>query len=74
MLSLRIFFVECVGVTGKSRNFAAEFLTQKPTMKTKTYKEPTMKVVKLEHRGLLMGSPTGSVNATMDGTFTEEDI
>ena len=43
-------------------------------MKTKTYKEPTMKVVKVELRGLLMGSPTGSVNATMSGTFDEEDI
>ena len=44
-------------------------------MKTKTYKEPTIKVVKVELRGLLMdGSSTGSVNATMEGTFTEEDI
>ena len=33
-----------------------------------------MKVVKVELRGLLMGSPTGSVNATMSGTFKEEDI
>ena len=43
-------------------------------MKRKDYQEPTMKVVKLEHKGLLMGSSTGSVNATMSGTFEEEDI
>ena len=43
-------------------------------MKKKDYKTPTMKVVKLQHRGLLMTSSGNNVNATMNGTFDEEDI
>lgn len=44
-------------------------------MKRKEYQEPTIKVVKVEQQcQLLDGSSSGSVNATMDGTFTEEDI
>ena len=41
-------------------------------MKRKDYLKPTMQVVKLQHTGMLMTS--GEVKATMDGTFTEEDI
>ena len=41
-------------------------------MKRKTYEEPTMQVVKLQQTGMLMTS--GPVNATMDGTFVEEDL
>ena len=41
-------------------------------MKRKTYEEPTMKVVKLQHTGMLMTS--GQVQATMNGTWEEEDI
>jgi len=41
-------------------------------MKRKDYQEPTIKVVKLQHAGLLMAS--GDVTATMNGTFEEEDI
>lgn len=42
-------------------------------MKRKDYEKPTMKVVQLKHRtSLLVGSE--QVNATMNGTFTEEDI
>ena len=44
-------------------------------MKTKTYKEPTIKVVKLEQQThLLAGSASGDVTATMNNTFEEEDI
>jgi hypothetical protein len=41
-------------------------------MKKKEYERPAMQVVKLQHTGMLMVS--GEVSATMDGTFTEEDI
>ena len=41
-------------------------------MKKKEYLCPTMQVVKLKHTGILMTS--GDVSATMDGTFTEEDL
>ena len=41
-------------------------------MKRKTYEEPTMQVVKLQQTGMLMTS--GNVNATMNGTWTEETI
>ena len=41
-------------------------------MKSKTYEEPTMQVVKLQQTGMLMTS--GNVNATMNGTWTEETI
>jgi hypothetical protein len=43
-------------------------------MNKKSYQRPTMKVVKLQHAGMLMTS--GEVNATLynDGTFVEEDI
>ena len=41
-------------------------------MKKKFYQKPTMKVVKLQQRAqLLAGS---QVNATMKGTWEEEDI
>ena len=40
-------------------------------MNRKDYQKPTMKVVKLQHRGMLMAS--GQVQATMSGTFTETD-
>ena len=43
-------------------------------MKRKDYEKPTMKVVKLQHTGMLMTS--GQVGATManDGLWEEEDI
>ena len=41
-------------------------------MKRKAYERPTAQVVKLHHTGMLMTS--GQVQATMDGTFTEEEI
>ena len=41
-------------------------------MKRKDYERPTMKVVKLQHHGMLMTS--GGVQATMNGTFEEEDL
>lgn len=41
-------------------------------MKRKEYLRPTADVVELEHTGILMTS--GDVSATMDGTFTEEDL
>ena len=46
-------------------------------MKKKDYQKPTMKVVKLHHRTLLLQTSrqaSGQVNATMYGTFEEEDI
>jgi hypothetical protein len=43
-------------------------------MKKKEYERPTMKVVKVQHRGLLMTSGGNNVSATMSGTFEEEDI
>ncbi len=44
-------------------------------MKRKDYQNPTTKVVKLQHRAhLLAGSNKDTVSATMDGTWTEEDI
>ena len=42
-------------------------------MKKRNYEIPTMKVVQLKHRtSLLVGSE--QVSATMNGTWTEEDI
>jgi len=45
-------------------------------MKKKEYERPTMQVVQLKQQPqLLAGSMnSGDVSATMDGTFTEEDI
>ena len=46
-------------------------------MKKTNYERPTMKVVQLKHRtSLLVGSEVTatSVSATMNGTWTEEDI
>ena len=40
-------------------------------MKRKNYERPTMKVVKLQHTGMLMTS--GEVQATMNNKFTETD-
>ena len=41
----------------------------------KKYEKPSTKVYVLKHRQqLLVGSATGDVNATMDGTWTEQDI
>ena len=41
----------------------------------KKYERPTMQVVQLKQRQqLLTGSATGAVNATMNDTWTEEDI
>ena len=40
-------------------------------MKKKEYERPTMQVVQLKQTGMLMTS--GNVNATMNGTWTEED-
>ena len=39
-------------------------------MKTKTYKEPTIKVVKVELRGLLMASESGQAGVQ---NYTVED-
>ena len=41
-------------------------------MKKKEYERPTMQVVQLKQTGMLMTS--GQVDATMDGTWTEENI
>ncbi len=41
-------------------------------MKKKEYLSPTVDVVELKHTGILMTS--GDVSATMNGTFTEEDL
>ena len=42
-------------------------------MKKRNYEIPTMQVVQLKHRtSLLVGSE--QVKATMNGTFSEEDI
>jgi len=41
-------------------------------MKRKNYERPTTKVVKLQHHGMLMTS--GQVQATMNGTWEEEDL
>ena len=41
-------------------------------MKKEYYQKPTIEVVQLQHKGMLMTS--GEVDATMNGTFTEEDI
>ena len=41
-------------------------------MKRKKYERPTMDVVELKQTGMLMTS--GQVNATMNGTWEEEDI
>ena len=41
-------------------------------MKKKDYLKPTMKVVKLQHTGMLMTS--GQVQATMNREWEEEDI
>ena len=44
-------------------------------MKKKMYEKPTTKVYELKQQPqLLAGSANGDVNATMDGTWTEEDI
>ena len=41
-------------------------------MRKKEYEKPTIEVVVLKQAGMLMTS--GSVGATMDGTWTEEPI
>ena len=41
-------------------------------MQKKEYQRPTVDIVELKHTGILMTS--GDVSATMDGTFTEEDL
>ena len=45
-------------------------------MKKKEYERPTMQVVKLKQQSQLLQSSvnSGDVNATMNGTWTEEDI
>jgi len=43
-------------------------------MKTKVYQRPTMKVVKLQHHGMLMTSTQGDVHATMNHEWEEEEI
>ena len=40
-------------------------------MRKKNYLKPMMQVVKLQQQQHLLA---GSVSATMDGTFTEEDL
>jgi len=41
----------------------------------KIYEKPSMEVFKLKQTGMLMSSVnSGDVNATMDGTFGEEDV
>ena len=41
-------------------------------MKKKEYEKPSIEVVVLKQAGMLMTS--GNVNATMNGTFYEEEI
>ena len=41
-------------------------------MKKKEYERPAMQVVQLKQTGMLMTS--GQVNATMNGTWTEEEV
>ena len=45
-------------------------------MKKKEYERPTMQVVQLKQQPTLLQSSvnSGDVNATMNGTFYEEDI
>ena len=43
-------------------------------MNKNDYQKPTMKVVKLQHTGMLMVSGGDNVGATMNGTFEEEEI
>ena len=44
-------------------------------MKKKQYEKPSLEVVVLNQQtALLAGSVNGDVNATMDGTWTEQDI
>ena len=43
--------------------------------KKQFYEKPSMEVFKLKQTGMLMSSVnSGDVNATMDGTFGEEDV
>ena len=45
------------------------------TTKKNPYEKPSMQVFELKQQPqILAGSVTGDVNATMDGTWTEEDI
>ena len=41
-------------------------------MNKKRYRKPTMQIVQLQHTQILMAS--GQVNATMSGTWEEEEI
>ena len=44
-------------------------------MKRKEYQMPTMRVVELQQRQQLLANSTrGDVNASMEGTFEEQDI
>lgn len=45
-------------------------------MKKRNYEIPTMKVVQLHHRTHLLVNSVNAkgVSATMNGTFTEEDV
>ena len=42
-------------------------------MKKKKYEKPSLEVVKLQQKEALLQA-SNSVNATMNGTWTEEDI
>ena len=41
---------------------------------TKEYQKAAMHIVEIKQRDVICTSPVASVNVTMDGTFTEEDI
>ena len=47
-------------------------ILNKTNMKKKVYEKPSVEVVELKQTGMLMTS--GNLNATMNDTWTEEDI
>ena len=61
-----------IGIIAIFANDRARKFQNKTSMKKKEYEKPSVEVVVLKQTGMLMTS--GNVNATMNGTWEEEDI
>jgi len=59
------------GTATGNYNYCYISIKNKSTVKKRQYEQPSMKVVLLKQRTMLLA---GSVQATMDGTWVEDDI
>ena len=66
----------CQNVNRFSWTVVITNILNKTSMKKKQYERPTMQVVQLKQKPTLLQASvnSGDVNATMNGTFYEEDI